>query len=172
MLGVVAEALGTGCKVAEVGVLRGAYAKSIEDVLNPAQLHLIDPWRAFSSEDYSDYTTFTQAHWDKMAAGVQAKFPTAHIMRRTSQEAVAAFEDGALDFVYIDANHGYKSVLDDLRAWFPKVRGGGILGGHDYDLESVKRAVDEFVFTNDGIKLGLLTNEKQCVSYFLCKQGA
>ena len=56
-----------------------------------------------------------------------------------------------MDFVYIDARHDYESVLEDLNAWFHKVKPGGILAGHDYadgmlpqgDF-GVKSAVDEF----------------------------
>jgi hypothetical protein len=57
------------------------------------------------------------------------------------------FRNASLDWVYIDADHHYDSVKADLWAWFPKVRPGGILAGHDYTNEfgwGVKRAVDEF----------------------------
>jgi predicted O-methyltransferase YrrM len=39
---------------------------------------------------------------------------------------------GSFDFVYIDARHDYASALEDIRDWWPKVRRGGILAGHDY----------------------------------------
>ena len=60
--------------------------------------------------------------------------------------------DGTLDFVYLDAGHDYASVLEDLQAWAPKVRPGGMLAGHDYwngsseavPIYGVKKAVDEF----------------------------
>ena len=56
-----------------------------------------------------------------------------------------------MDFVYIDARHDYESVLEDLDAWCPKMKPGGIIAGHDYvdgmfaqgDF-GVKSAVDEF----------------------------
>ena len=46
--------------------------------------------------------------------------------------AVTRFEDNSIDFVYVDARHDYKGVLEDLRLYWPKVRQGGILAGHDY----------------------------------------
>jgi hypothetical protein len=59
--------------------------------------------------------------------------------------------DSSLDFVYIDARHDRASVLEDLAAWYPKVRAGGIIAGHDYvdgtfpsGVFGVKSAVDEF----------------------------
>jgi predicted O-methyltransferase YrrM len=49
----------------------------------------------------------------------------------TSLEASRWFSDGSLDFVYIDGNHALHYVLEDLEAWTPKVRRGGIVAGHD-----------------------------------------
>ena len=59
----------------------------------------------------------------------------------------------ALDRVYIDGNHAYEFVLEDLRSWYPKVRPGGLVVGDDYDRpdawwdDGVTRAVMEFVKT-------------------------
>jgi hypothetical protein len=68
-------------------------------------------------------------------------------LKMPSAQAVTLFDDGSLDFVFIDGDHGYEAVRRDLTTWFPKVRRGGILGGHDYvnnDFPGVRRAVDEF----------------------------
>jgi len=48
-----------------------------------------------------------------------------------------------LDFVYLDAAHDYDNVKLDIKCWYPKVREGGILGGHDIIDEGVKKAVNE-----------------------------
>jgi GT2 family glycosyltransferase len=50
-----------------------------------------------------------------------------------SAEAAARFNDQSLDFVFLDAGHAAAAVLRDLVAWWPKVRPGGTLAGHDYD---------------------------------------
>ena len=47
-------------------------------------------------------------------------------------DAVKDFKDESLDFVYIDANHGYESTKEDIREWSKKVKKGGIVSGHDY----------------------------------------
>jgi len=65
-------------------------------------------------------------------------------VRLTSGEAAATYKDNSLDFVFIDANHVYEAVIDDLSAWFKKVKIGGFIGGHDYKDEDVKKAVDQF----------------------------
>jgi predicted O-methyltransferase YrrM len=43
------------------------------------------------------------------------------------------FEDGSIDFVFLDANHSYEFISKDIAAWLPKIKKGGILAGHDYD---------------------------------------
>ena len=62
-------------------------------------------------------------------------------MRMNSQEAAAVLEDDSYDFVFIDGGHSMKQVLADLDSWYPKVRQGGIIAGHDSNLFSVNFAV-------------------------------
>lgn len=61
-----------------------------------------------------------------------------------SVQAAAMFEDESLDFVFIDADHSPQAVYDDLNAWWPKLRPGGLLAGHDYDGEGVQGATKRF----------------------------
>lgn len=62
-----------------------------------------------------------------------------------SQRASRLFANESLDFAFIDADHGYESVIRDLESWWPKIRAGGLLAGHDYThWPSVARAVDAF----------------------------
>jgi predicted O-methyltransferase YrrM len=60
-------------------------------------------------------------------------------------EASSRFENGSVDFVFIDADHNYESVKKDILSWLPKMREGGIMSGHDYHNNTcgVKQAVDE-----------------------------
>jgi hypothetical protein len=62
-----------------------------------------------------------------------------------STATAARFADESLDFVYIDACHEYRKVKSDIRAWRAKVRSGGLLAGHDFDLAhlGVVKAVQE-----------------------------
>jgi hypothetical protein len=48
-----------------------------------------------------------------------------------------------LDFCFIDENHSYKSVREDVLMWLPKIKKGGILAGHDYFHAEVRRAVHD-----------------------------
>ena len=61
-----------------------------------------------------------------------------------SWEVAYLFDDGEVDFVWVDADHSYESVKKDLAAWCPKVKSPTCLAGHDYSEAGVKQAVDEF----------------------------
>lgn len=65
------------------------------------------------------------------------------------------YADNSLDFVFIDANHGYEDVKKDIQAWYPKVKVGGYIGGHDYSMywTGVIKAVDE-IYNNDKTIIG------------------
>ena len=73
----------------------------------------------------------------------------ARIIKDYSVNASNQFDDDTLDFVFIDADHSYKGVCDDIDAWSPKVRKGGMIIGHDFHFPGVKKAVIE-KFGNDG----------------------
>jgi hypothetical protein len=63
------------------------------------------------------------------------------VERTTSREASHGFENESLDWVFIDAEHTFDHVLDDVRHWLPKVKLGGLISGHDYGHASVRFAV-------------------------------
>jgi hypothetical protein len=73
-----------------------------------------------------------------------------HPVQMRSVDAAKLYGDNSLDFVWIDAGHTYRDILDDLEAWYPKVKIGGLIAGHDYVPEhpvswaGVVRAVSEF----------------------------
>lgn len=51
-----------------------------------------------------------------------------------SEEKAKLYKDESLDFVFIDANHTYEYVKKDIEAWLPKIKKGGIIGGHDFNI--------------------------------------
>ena len=77
--------------------------------------------------------------------------------KTAAAEAHATPEDGALDWVYIDTDHRYETTRDELEAYAPKVRPGGLLVGHDYEISDyvgdyrygVIEAVHEFCAEHD-----------------------
>jgi hypothetical protein len=140
---------------AEVGVKRGHFSQDLLSAWHGAQLISIDPWLADPSGGYHDKANVTQEQHDAYFAETMERLrpfgDRSAIWRMVSTEAAAAIDPGSLDFVYIDARHDHDSVLEDLAAWFPLVRPGGVIAGHDYingvraeGEFGVRRAVDEF----------------------------
>lgn len=68
-------------------------------------------------------------------------------IREDSAKAANLYDDNSLDFVFLDADHSYKSVKRDVTAWLPKVKPGGILAGDDYNpaFPGVIQAVNELL---------------------------
>ncbi|NIV94693.1 hypothetical protein GWN42_18370 [candidate division KSB1 bacterium] len=77
------------------------------------------------------------------------------IIMASSENAALKVPDESLDFVFIDADHSYEHCLQDNQLWYPKVRSGGLVCGHDYHTRrfpGVVQAVDEF-YGRENIRL-------------------
>lgn len=70
---------------------------------------------------------------------------TPNLIIKDSIEASKNFSDKLCSFVFIDGGHMYEQVCADIKAWLPKVKSGGILAGHDYNSDGVKKAVDSIL---------------------------
>lgn len=69
-------------------------------------------------------------------------------LRMRSQEAAKLFPLACFDMVFIDGDHRYESVYEDIRSWHGLLKIGGLLCGHNYELcwkDDVVRAVDELI---------------------------
>jgi predicted O-methyltransferase YrrM len=115
------EKLPSGGTVAEVGVETGNFATEIHSVTDPDRLHLVDIW---------DYTENMAVVEEKFAEEIDAGRVELH--REDSIEALAGFDDGYFDWVYIDTSHFYERTLEELRLSSQKVRDDGVIAGHDY----------------------------------------
>jgi hypothetical protein len=66
-------------------------------------------------------------------------------IRSSSLDAVNQFDDESLDMIYVDGGHTYGEVFDDITAWYPKLKTGGIIAGDDYgSWPGVNKAVNEY----------------------------
>lgn len=83
-----------------------------------------------------------------------------NVHQMDSAEAAEIFDDESVDFCFVDASHVAEDVRRDIEAWWPKIKSGGVLGGHDYTFDSVRGVVDIFVQTHQ-LKL-ILSQDKQC----------
>ena len=109
---------------------------------NP-KLHLysIDPWEASAYDPEAYGVIREQIEYDSLFAEASIRLDPYNctIMRMESMEAAKKIKDGSLDFVYIDANHDFPGITNDLHTWKKKVRVGGIIAGHDYCYFSYKK---------------------------------
>jgi len=115
---------------AEIGVAKGRFSEVMCQKIPGLKLYCIDTWGVYPGNRRGGNTARHEANY-AIAKDRLAKYDC-QIIRKMSMEAVKEFEDGSLDFVFIDANHDYKYVLEDITEWSKKVRIGGIVSGHDY----------------------------------------
>lgn len=163
---------------AEIGVHRGYFSNIILKNWKGRKLYSVDPWTTFTD-------ILSDERWNREFAAQEENFSVAReilgmygkrssILKMTSSEASEKFEDNQLDFVYIDAQHNFDAINEDIHLWYPKIRSGGILSGHDYldgvvnDIDfRVKSAVDRFV-AKQGLTL-YLSRESEHSSWFIIK---
>lgn len=115
---------------AEIGVERGLYSEVLCRANPGMKLYAVDPWLAYKG--YREHVS--QAKMDELYEDAVDRLAQYNcwILREQSVQAAELVKDGSLDFVYIDGNHSFLHVTQDLAAWSPKVRAGGIIAGHDY----------------------------------------
>lgn len=124
---------------AEIGVLRGANTLNMLRSLNIKKLYLIDPYLVGSSgsKTLADETF-------KIAKYTLRKYKDNVVfIKKKSIDAVDDITE-LLDFVYIDGDHTYTGALYDLIFYYPKIKKGGVICGHDFDIPDVAQAVTEF----------------------------
>lgn len=120
---------------AEVGVMKGEYSQVLLEACPNLHLICVDAWQAYEGYDMGD-----QAKMDELFARAQkrlSRYPNKTFIREFSVDAAKQVPNDSLDFVYIDAAHDFFNVVNDLNAWTPKVRKGGIISGHDYIMRGM-----------------------------------
>jgi len=165
---------------AEIGVHTGDLSAALLASIAPTELHLIDPWlheqsAAYKKAVYGGKAHGGQAEMDARYQAVCARFAAAIqagrviIHRECSAPALGRCPDAHFDWVYIDGNHLYEFVKQDLALAFQKTKPGGLICGDDYTAGGwwrggVKKAVDEFVRDHPLQSCRIIQNQ-----YFLTK---
>ena len=144
------EKFSSGSKFVEIGSWKGkssAYmAVEIANSNKNIDFYCVDTWEG--SIEHKNNTEISMLY-DIFLNNMKPVESYYTPLKMKSLDAVSRFGDHSLDFVFIDGSHEYEDVKEDIKAWLPKVKPGGILAGHDYYIKGtdwfpgVKRAVNE-----------------------------
>lgn len=143
----------TGSHFVEVGAWLGCSAAFMAvEIANSGKkikFDCVDNWKGVSLEDHEPVINKTV--YQTFLKNIDPVKDYITPVTGNSTEVSNLYTNNSLDFIFIDACHDYESVLQDIKAWYPKLKKGGIIAGHDYGWESVRKAVGDF-FTNKQIK--------------------
>jgi len=132
----------------EIGVAYGSMSIALCEKTKTSKLFAIDPYIPYDAEDTMSRTMEAQEQvYQFTKKRLSRRFAERiELIRDYSTSAVSRFSDGMFDFVFIDGCHQYDAVFKDVRAWWPKIKDGGLLCGHDFNTGwiGVTKAVTEF----------------------------
>ena len=160
--------------IGEIGVYRGKYTEVYINRATTSRVYLIDIWETSNHDGYiSGMGPGDIENGYKEVQEIYGVLPNVTLCKGFSTEWSQKFNDEFFDWVYLDADHSYQSVLNDIKHWYPKVKKGGIISGHDFlpnpnhDISyfGVDKAVCEFFNPNDIF----LTNEEYYKSWVYIK---
>lgn len=143
----------------EVGAWKGMSAAfmavEIANSHKDIKFFCVDTWRGTSNEMVHALDPDITKHGSILNIFTQNTKPVAGFINAIQVPSTVAprlFEDASIEFVFIDADHTYEAVKQDIAAWLPKVKPGGYIGGHDMVAEAVHRAVSEVFGSNYVVK--------------------
>jgi hypothetical protein len=158
-----------GMIIAELGVYRGEFSRELL-ACNPKLLYLVDIWTGVTTSADVNGTN-NSIEWDIFKTYVKLCHEFANdpviMIRGASSNFLNSIADDSLDCVYIDSDHSYFTVHQELELSIAKVKPGGWITGHDYVhwTPGVIRAVDEFLIKT-GYKLEYMS-EDGCPSFYI-----
>jgi len=142
---------------AEIGCAQGfTTGRVLRQCPGLVVLYAVDLWAPVPDEFTRDNNYDA---WDFERVKMQFKENTLFnhsklsILKGITWEQASRVPDNSLDFVFIDAGHTFECVKNDIMAWTPKLKGRGIISGHDINMEEVLKAVTELIpnFKDTGI---------------------
>ena len=157
------EQLEKNCIFVEVGVWKGDFSKKILNISKPKLLVLVDSW-AFDikirgcAPQVNGQEPLNQNFFDNAKKETFDKFKNETnvvILDQNSSIASSNYKDNYFDYIYLDAEHSYQAVTNDLDMWYPKLKKKGVLFGDDYywreedDTLSLHKAYQDFININN-----------------------
>lgn len=158
--------------IAELGVFEGEFSKRIKEICEPNKLFLVDLFHGnFGSgdKDGKNYHYVQLEDEMKKLIGHFKNDKEVSVIKSSTIDFLNTLEDNYLDLVYIDADHSYNSVLEDLRLSYRKVKKNGFICGHDYvQRTQAERAVNDFC-KEMNLEIEYLTKDG-CPSFCIIKK--
>jgi len=155
----------------EIGCYRGESTRIWSTMFN--EVYAIDPWEYETAYMLREFNHVCKQQplekikeeldWENIgtiATGVEDSFDEVTKTRKnifkmkgTSMELCNTFEEEELDFVYIDGDHSYEAVVDDIMGWLPKLKPNRFIAGHDYtgNYPQIKEAVNTILQKPDAV---------------------
>lgn len=148
----------SGC---EVGVADGRYSAELLARIPGLRLRCVDPWEPYAGNRRGGGRDQQHGNYDLARARFAPYGTQATMVRALSADAARDVPAGSLDFVYLDANHDFDYVMQDLILWAPKVRAGGTVAGHDF-----------YEFRDAGVipAVEAYTRAHEIADWFLCDE--
>lgn len=143
----------SGATFVEVGVWFGKsivyLAQKIKELDKDIKIYAVDTWEGTKNESMlmDIVKQFNGNIYQEFLNNIKdCNVSTIIPIVKESKEAAKDFPDNSLDFVFLDADHSYEAVIGDINTWYPKIKNGGIISGHDYGFwNSVNKAVDQLL---------------------------
>lgn len=126
----------------ELGTWKGHSITYLAKITNnKSKIFAVDIWDDWKS-DYNIFNGGLYSIYNKYLIDNNVRSKIVDI-KSISWEASKNFDDESVDFIFIDADHSYQSVINDIESWLPKMKKNSIISGHDYFKSAgVKKAVD------------------------------
>lgn len=151
------ELIPKGSVCAEIGVFEGAFSNQLYQIIQPSKLYLIDLFEGHCDSGNEDGNNVVVRNLSEAYMRLLAEtrtIPSIQLIKGRSADILSTFPDDSLDMIYIDGDHSYEGCAKDIAGAYTKVRNGGWILGHDYEMNmakartyyhfGVKQAVDEF----------------------------
>lgn len=134
----------------EIGTYKGENAKDILKNLDIKKLYCVDPYAEYDDYEH-DGACNGISRAEKIAHNNLKMFGNKVLwIKDYSSAAADYFNNESVDFIYIDGNHEYSYVKEDIEKYYPKLKNGGIMAGHDIEgWPGVVKAVSEFCVNNN-----------------------
>jgi hypothetical protein len=145
----------------ELGVAEGNFSYDICREWMPTKHYMVDNWSKLNVHgDGSNDNNWHDRNYEQALYKIR-DYHQIEILKGITWEMARLVQDASLDLLYIDACHSYECVKNDLAAWYPKVKPGGVIAFHDYlsTEYGVNQATNEFALQH-GLEIHLIPENK------------